>query len=255
MSDVIMDNNQEIDQAIERYIPLTQQRHPFTSSIEQRSVEWFALRKGRLSGSVCSSLLFIKTKEDLQLEYDRIFNNGPPKTFTEEVKKLMEFGTIHEMSAIKTLLQHFKHVKVFECGLKPSDKIPFLAASPDGVIQDTITGNYCAFEIKCPNGKRYRRRDGLTKPYDKIPYYYVLQLYLEMFCLNMKKCLFMCWSQTGSKIWVVDFDQVLWEEILQFLQAFKDNTCEFSEFKDKQLHLKLISLPKFVKRYSQSIDI
>ena len=89
-----------------RFIPICKQVSPFTSVVEQRTKEWFHMRRKRLTGSATSSLLFFKSEEERQLEYSRIFEDGLPKEFDDLAKERMQWGVDHEMCGVS--LHHFE---------------------------------------------------------------------------------------------------------------------------------------------------
>lgn len=235
-----------------RFIPICKQVSPFTSVVEQRTKEWFHMRRKRLTGSATSSLLFFKSEEERQLEYSRIFEDGPPKEFDDLAKERMQWGVDHEMCGVYTLLHHFPNYEVHEAGLKTSESVDFLGASPDGVVVNTVTGEHYALEIKCPSKKKNSR---CTVPYKDIPYYYVFQLYMEMFCLGMRQCVFVSWGEKQTKIWRVGFEDEVWRLMLIFFTQFKDNTLQWEDFQEEQRKMKFFILPKVVKKYSTPVIV
>ena len=226
-----------VEKGIRRYVPLGEQDEPFTTTAEQRTPAWFELRKRRITGSALSGFLF---GDDLQQKYDQIFHGAPKPPFSEEAKGYMKYGQEHEMDAVQTLLDAYQHYTVFEAGLQPSKELPFLAASPDGVIRCNKTGEHMVLEIKCPAKRKQAS--------DKIPYYYVFQLYMEMFCLGLKKCCFVSWGPLKSHVWHVDFDEKLWENIVVYLSLFKFR--KFDEVTAKTPGMKMRCI-RFVNQYEK----
>ena len=77
---------------------------PLQGGIEQLTPEWFAQRKGRLTGSKLSNFFFIKTKEEYDNYYAVVFEGAPREPFSDQAKVYMQYGRDHEDVAICSFL-------------------------------------------------------------------------------------------------------------------------------------------------------
>lgn len=159
---------------------------------EQRSKEWFELRKEKITASSAASLL-IKDKltcEAYIKEFDlpeSFADNKPANPYSSKTEYILTkcgvnkftgsvatyHGTMFEQIACD-LYSKRSGKNVIEFGLLPHPEISFLAASPDGITEDGVM-----LEIKCP----YRRKiNGV------IPFYYWVQIQLQLEVANLKRC-------------------------------------------------------------------
>ena len=146
----------------DRFFSLNDQR---ITMPEQRTPEWFEMRKGKLTGSKLSQFLFCDSDEDRVRIYEEIFEGRKKPPFPETAKAFMKWGTEKEDVAMASLLDHMPNIVTFEAPMISHTSIPYLAASPDGLYEDTETNEKGIVEIKCP---------GKTKKANKqVTYYYV----------------------------------------------------------------------------------
>lgn len=139
---------------------------------EQRSDEWYALRKQKLTASDLATALGMNP---YQSRHDLVYkkSGGKESFFGNAATK---HGQKYEDKAIEIYCsQH--NVKSFDFGLIPHPTIDFLAGSPDG-----ITNTGILLEVKCPLKR-------VIKP-GVIPHYYVPQMLLCMECTNLDECHF-----------------------------------------------------------------
>lgn len=161
----------------------------------QRSKEWFEMRKGKITASSAASLL-VKDEKTCG-EYIKLY--GVSETFLDNksanpysskkdyiltkcgINKFTGstatyWGTMLEQVATDIYCRRAK-TKIIEFGLLPHPTIGFIAASPDGITPDGVM-----LEIKCP----YRRKiTGVP------PFYYYVQMQLQLEVANLKKCDFL----------------------------------------------------------------
>jgi hypothetical protein len=150
----------------------------YVSYVDQKSQEWFDLRKGRITGSVVGKILGDCKQNKYNHEELSLFIKGEKKEeFTEEEIKRMNFGNQYEDEARQKFKQIFfnknKEVKEDKILLEDKkdinkeDKIlleekiigicifkeyEFLASSPDGYFEYMKDGKKirAGLEIKCP---------------------------------------------------------------------------------------------------------
>lgn len=143
---------------------------------EQRTPEWFAARKGKITASVAAAVLGI----DPHTGPLSAFNQITGRT-TKEDNRYMAWGREFESSAreaYEVLSGNF----VSETGFFIHDDLPWLGASPDG-----LAGTDGLVEIKCPS----------VLP-TEIPPYHDIQMLVQMACTNRDWCDYFAWSQEGE---------------------------------------------------------
>ena len=137
--------------------------------VEQRTDEWFEMRKHALTGSVIDSVLGNNPYQS----YDECVMDkaGMPRTFTGN--KATRWGTYYEDTAAAAFAEHMRcqgmECKLLQFGLVKHAEHERLAHSPDG-IAIFKSRPPCLIEIKCP---MYRK----IIP-GSIPKYYMGQVYL-----------------------------------------------------------------------------
>ncbi len=204
---------------------------------EQRSPEWFARRKGKLSGSKLSNFMFIKSEAELTKMYEEVFEGRKKDPFTEEQQKWMQWGCEHEDTALKCLLDNTPNLYAMEAPMVQHTTIPWMASSPDGFYEffdenGDVYEDGC-IEIKCPAKKKKCN----TKP----TYYYIPQTYLEMGCSGKNKVIFCSWGPDNCKAWKMQWTDDVWVPLSQMIHDFKvrktDKALPFDEWKILQHNL------------------
>lgn len=185
----------------------------------QKSPEWFARRKGKLSGSKFSQLLFLNTQEDRMKYYEEVFEGRPKSPFPEHVKKYMNWGNEHEDTAMAVLLQNMPNMYAMEAPMVQHSEIPWLASSPDGFYElfDSVGNTYekGCIEIKCPAKKK--------KANDKPTYYYVPQMFMEMACSGNNKVIFCSWGLDTCRAWKMEWTDDVWVPLSNLIMEFKNS--------------------------------
>ena len=147
---------------------------------EQRSPEWYELRKGLLTASSLASALghdHFKSRE--QLIYD--------KTSIEEVpyvsNPITEWGVKYEEIATK-FYEYLNNVKIIEFGLIPHREFKIFGASPDGICSNDSPYDYIGrmLEIKCPPKRKFTKT---------VPKHYWYQMQGQLECCNLDECDFL----------------------------------------------------------------
>lgn len=182
------------------------------SDIQQRSPEWYAARKGRVTGSNIGAILGLspfKTADDVMRAMVREYHDAE-REFQGNVAT--EYGTFHEDGA-RLEYEMDTGNKVQECGFFIHPEHDWLGASPDGLV-----GEEGLVEIKCP----YSQREACIPEFKTAieqPHYWV-QMQIEMACSGRKWVDFYQWAPKGSSCERVEFDQMWFEENLIKLEAF-----------------------------------
>lgn len=165
--------------------------------MEQRSEEWFAARKGRLTASSIGAVMGLdpyRGPEDVIRSMVRD-QHGAESEFTGNVAT--EYGTFHEEGA------------AFEYTLETGNEVDpgegfytlgaYLGASPDGLVNDGL------LEIKCPYGLRNAEAPVKFKTLKEQPHYYA-QMQMQMYVTGREWCHFYQWAPNGTQLELVKYD-------------------------------------------------
>lgn len=121
--------------------------------MEQRSAEWFAARKGKITGSRVGAILGVnqyKSRDDVMRDMVREWFDAPSE-FTGNAATM--HGEVMEPFALdfyKTRLEADVE-GVEEVGFIPHPRLDFVGASPDGIlIHKPGSNRRGGLEIKCP---------------------------------------------------------------------------------------------------------
>lgn len=183
-------------------LPESARKELCNKTAAQGNAIWRFSRRIRLTSSM---LRLVPKKEttDPQKAVKAILH----PTFTGN--KATEHGRISEPVA-RRAFEEQTGVTVAQVGLVVSPDMPWIAASPDGIIEELNA----ILEIKCPlmenctelveGGKFDVRRDSgghlVLAPNGKNAYYYQVQF--AMLCTGMSRCFFFLWSK--EKTYIID---------------------------------------------------
>lgn len=188
--------------------------------MEQRSPEWFAARKSRITGSMVGAALGLDpncTRAEAMRRMVRA-HQGLPSEFVGNIAT--QWGKNHEQEA-KEAFQYSKGIDVLDATFVVDPARPWLGASPDGYIWDDAV-----FECKCPFGLRDHAKPVPFKTVEEQPHYHA-QMQIQMLVTGRKRCLFWQWTPYDESLTVVDFDQTWIDANLPKLEAF------YQEFLDQ----------------------
>lgn len=211
-----------------------------TEQIEQRTPEWFKVRKGRVTGSNVGAILglspFMKPK-DVMRRMVRDWHNAPSE-FTGNAAT--EYGTFHERIAKMDF-----EIPIQEVGFYTYRE--WLGASPDGV-----TRNNNLIEIKCPYGQR-EKNPPVFKALNEQPHYYA-QIQIQMFVTGKTNCFFYQWAPHGYSVELVLINNLWINENLPKLKAFYNEYLIERELPNAQKylddkHAKVTYLDDYVAEY------
>ena len=161
---------------------------------EQRSPEWYEMRKEKLTASSLASVIgkcHFTTREELILSKieDKPYESNP----------ITEWGVKYEDIAI-LFYEEMYNVKILDFGLIPHPTFKAFGASPDGICDDTGNDEYVArmVEIKCPPKRKFTKT---------CPPHYLMQVQGQLEVCDLDHC---------------DFFQVKIEEYENFEEYEKD---------------------------------
>lgn len=178
--------------------------------MEQRSDEWFEVRKGRVTASLVGAILGLApymTRADAMRSMVRE-TLGAEREFTGNVAT--EYGTMNEDQA----LLDFR----IETGLG-IEKAGFVAIDDwAGCSPDAYSGDGAIVEVKCPYGLRHDDPPAFKTLADQ-PHYYA-QVQFQLWVTGNNACHFWQWSRHGHSHEVVEVDAKWRDEHLPKLRQF-----------------------------------
>nr|GMD30208.1 YqaJ-like viral recombinase domain-containing protein [Ipomoea batatas] len=186
------------------------------SNAPQRSEEWFALRKDKLTTSTFSTALgFWKGKRRYELWHEKVF--APEVQLVESPSRCaMDWGVLMEEVAIgqyKSITG--RDVSPYGFAIHSDERFDWVGASPDGLIGCLPEGGI--LEVKCPYNKG-KPEKGL--PWSTMPFYYMPQVQGQMEIMNRDWVDLYCWTPNGSTIFRVCRDRSYWELMHGILWEF-----------------------------------
>ena len=142
---------------------------------DQRSPEWYAMRKEMLTASSVASAIgkcHFTTREELILSKieDKPYESNP----------ITEWGVKYEDIAI-LFYEELYNVKVLDFGLIPHPTFKAFGASPDGICDDTGNDAYVSrmVEIKCPPKRKFTKT---------CPPHYLMQVQGQLEVCDLDHC-------------------------------------------------------------------
>lgn len=187
--------------------------------MEQRSPEWFAARKSRVTGSMVGAALGLDpncTRDEAMRRMVRA-HQGLPSEFVGNIAT--QWGQSHEQEA-KEAFEYEVGRFVRDATFVVDPNRPWLGASPDGYVDSDAT-----VEIKCPFGLRDHATPVTFKTIQEQPHYHA-QMQIQMLVTGRKHCYFWQWTPHDEHLTMVDFDQSWIDANLpkleQFYQEFLD---------------------------------
>jgi putative phage-type endonuclease len=185
----------------------------------QRSPEWFARRRHKLSGSKLSQFLFCNSKDGAIQFYEEVFESRKKEPFTEEQLGWMKWGSEHEDGALLEFLNRKSDIMAYEAPHVQHNTVPWLSATPDGFYQifdeesdDLRVLDEGILEIKCPAKTK--------KCNTRVTYYYVPQMYLEMACSDKSRAIFISWGPKRLRAWKLEWDDAFWSALSKMMDTF-----------------------------------
>lgn len=198
-------------------LTLTSQLSP-SDAPAQRSDEWFALRRDKLTTSTFSTALgFWKGQRRYELWHEKVFYpEGSTITFTPASARAMEWGVHNESIAIKKYKTITgREVSSLGFATHSENKFDWIGASPDGLLG--CFPNAGILEVKCPFNKG---KPELGLPWTEMPFYYMPQVQGQMEVMNRDWVDLYCWTLNGSTIFRVCRDRGYWTLIHGILREF-----------------------------------
>ncbi|GJS42014.1 restriction endonuclease, type II-like superfamily protein [Tanacetum coccineum] len=183
----------------------------------QRSEEWFALRRDKLTTSTFSTALgFWKGDRRYELWREKVFISDTGPTIAPASMQAMEWGVNNEAKAIETYKSVTgREVSSLGFATHSETKYDWVGASPDGLLGSVP--NLGILEVKCPYNKG---KPELALPWTNMPYYYMPQVQGQMEIMDRDWVDLYCWTLNGSTIFRVCRDRGYWDLIHGILREF-----------------------------------
>jgi len=169
---------------------------------EQRSKEWYEMRRGRFTASEIHKLMGVKGLGETGTTYcfekavEIVFGIDEEEDFTSwDMKRGIEL----EPKAFAK----FKELKSKE-GIEVKESFFFPYTDDAGASPDAIVGHDACEETKCPRSKKFFRL--VAKGFEAIDKEYVWQMQMQMLASNSQRCHFFNY--------IVFKDQEMWHEII-----------------------------------------
>lgn len=178
--------------------------------MEQRSEEWFNIRKGRVTGSAVGAILGIAPfakQSDILRRMVRDWHKYPSE-FTGNIAT--RWGVQNEPGAL------IEYEMVTGNTVEPCAFYQYehwLGASPDGLV-----GDRGLVEIKCPFGIR-NKNPPIFKTAAMQTHYYA-QMQVQLFCTEREWCDFYQWTPNGDLVERVNLDENFLATVLPVLRSF-----------------------------------
>ena len=184
---------------------------------QAKEKKWFSFRAGRITASNMKSVCSTDPDSPSQSLIKKVCypNNSLKLDATA-------WGVENEEKAKKAFMETFKNnhenATLEDSGLHICQEKPFVAASPDGIINCDCCGKFC-LEVKCPYKLKDKKIDqsvgylrledtgSLTLDKEHAHYY---QIQTQLGVTNTESCFFVVWTDVDlfeEQIW---FDQQLW---------------------------------------------
>ncbi|XP_029137806.1 uncharacterized protein [Labrus bergylta] len=215
---------------------------------QRTNQDWFSWRKNRITASMAhriSNCHFVNGK-----------SRTPPTSYLAAITgegrsiqtRAMTWGVQMEAEVVRRY-QRLKSaalgrsVSVLDCGLFIDDQRAWLAASPDGIVTDSRTGEWLlCLEVKCPYKHRHRRvedacrddrafcleiQDEEGRQPGRSPFYrlktshsYFTQIQCQLAVTGLQRADLVVFTLKETAIVPVMFDPDLWEETVSRLEVF-----------------------------------
>jgi len=108
---------------------------------------WHNERKLRITASIMKEVCHRRPTTSCNAFVKRKIHPKPLNTVA------VQYGRAHEQDTISSYLDYYSSrgvaMELKQCGLVVDTSLPWLAASPDGIVMDPIHGEGC-LEVKCP---------------------------------------------------------------------------------------------------------
>ncbi|XP_070547577.1 uncharacterized protein [Ptychodera flava] len=204
-------------------------------TVGQRETQhWFDYRQGRLTASLFYDCCHYQGNHKNNYLVSRILSKGSNSIFSEAIK----FGIENEPVAKHLYYEYLcgkghKGSKIRNSGFVISSDIPFLGASPDGIVECSCCGKLVwLLEIKCC----YKHKDKFPSAAAQDKSYHVylegdrvrlkktskwyFQIQGQLGVTNLPFCDFVLFTNKGISVDRIHFDEDMWKSMKARLTSF-----------------------------------
>ena len=201
--------------------------------------KWFTFRSGVITGSkaheVMTKMRKVQNRSGGCIDMWSLNQKISGRTFIDPNVPALKYGRDYESEAVESfrieMLKSHKGVKISNCGLYILKEMPFIAASPDGIVSCECCDISC-LEIKCPYSINYTSPTAenvnlpyLTRADDgmlclKQSHKYYTQCQMQMVATGLQKTYFVIWTPHGISIEVIKFDENFWKSLKEQLHMY-----------------------------------
>lgn len=190
--------------------------HTRTDNLLQRSEDWFASRRGKVTGSNVGAIMGVdpyRTSDDVMKIMVQAYLLGNEKE--KYCNPAQAWGNQNEPNAL-ALVSVEEGVTIRLCGSILHPRVDWFASSPDGLFDDERGVH--PVEVKCP----YSRK--LFCLEERPAYVHQFQSHLE--CLGSDWGLFCVWTPEGHQIERVERDTGWFPQVFPVLADFHERFLE-----------------------------
>jgi putative phage-type endonuclease len=172
---------------------------------QQRTPQWHQERRGKVTASVCGSILGVNKHQSHTQLWKQLTGNSEP--FTGNM--FTEYGTLNEPNALNEYCVQTGN-RVEETGFIVHPRYKWLGGSPDGLVRsDGVV------EFKCP---WYKTKKMYTT--DTIPLQYFVQCQVLMEITDRSWCDLFVWHPEENRRWRFNRDKPFFNMICSSLAQF-----------------------------------
>jgi putative phage-type endonuclease len=168
----------------------------------QRTPEWHKERRGKITASVCGTILGVNKNQTPHVLWEQLVGVKP----AFKGNYFTWWGTKNEPNALNEYM-HQTMADVVEVGFVQHRNYGWLGGSPDGLV-----GDDGVVEFKCPRAKMYTD--------DTIPLQYYVQCQVLLEVTDRTWCDLFVWKPDECCVWRFGRDTAFFEAICSTLAIF-----------------------------------
>lgn len=206
------------------------------TKMQSQSVQWKDVRKCRISASVKAHR--IKTCRNLSFENQKKLAESlmVEKEMGHQGKINVAYGNKYESEAIEFYSQLFCNSIILKCGVVIHFKVPWLCASPDGIVMENGVLTKI-LEVKCPISCQNKKIYDPENKKCNVPYLeyknnqiflktnhqYYTQCQILMYCTGLSQCDLLVYNKINPIIIKIEKNDLYLQILLTRLHYFYFN--------------------------------
>lgn len=215
--------------------------------MEQRSEEWFAARKSRITGSMAGAALGLDPNTSRSEAMRRMVRayQGLPSEFVGNIAT--QWGQSHEEEA-REAFEYRTGLETHPASFIVHPQETWIGASPDRFVSDDAL-----LEIKCPFGLRNNEYPSFKAAVDQP--HYMVQMQVQMYVTERTKCYFWQWTPFGEALEEVAYDPVMIADIMPKLHAFYQEFLSICDEAVEDTSRELLDTPALRQKLAEYDDL